>query len=123
SSLWPTSIEWVAVELALELELRDVQSAPAALPSCTGLETSVIVSEKRPVCRSGELVVFTRIRYGPVLRNARDTRDAQPGPPSSFTIDCASPSPRMMSTGSKSLDDRSIVISRPGVVVNWYILK
>src|SRR5882757_11178849 len=95
-----------------------VRQSELLVPSTCELP-SLIDSVKRPVCRWGEDVVLTRIRYGPEPVNACDTRDAQPGPPSSLMIDCARSSPRTISTGSKSVDARSIVKVRPGAVMNW----
>src|SRR5688572_17096597 len=111
----PTEIECVAAPLTLLLFPPPVfvgrcGGVQSVLPcSCTGFVPSVIDSEKRPVWRSGLAVVLTRIRYGPRLGKVRDTRDEQPGPPSSLMIDWSRSEPRMISTGSKSSDDRSIV--------------
>src|SRR2546425_666172 len=84
--------------------------------SRVGLDPCVMDSENRPVCRGGVEVVFTRIRYGPRLGNVRDTRAAQPGPPSSLMMELSRSSPRMIRTGSKSSDARSTVTGPDGAV-------
>jgi len=82
------------------------------------LAPRVIDSVKLPVCRFGEFVVLTRMRYGPRLGNARTIRDEQPGPPSSLMMELSRSSPRTINTGSKSSEERSSVIVSlgPGAV-------
>src|SRR6185312_9604232 len=85
---------------------------------CTSLLPSVIDSVNRPVCRSGDAVVLTRMRYGPLPGNTCATRAEHPGPPLSLMIDSSRSEPRMIRTGLKSSEARSMVIGRPAVVVN-----